>query len=51
MATPNSIPKSRGSWMVRPVVAMADRHKRCADRGACKGPGCVVSTGKTSRKR
>lgn len=26
-------------------------HKHCRDRGACQGPGCNASTGKTYAKR
>lgn len=47
MFTPNSMPAHRA----KRVIPMAQLHAHCQDGGRCKGPGCVVSTGKTSGKR
>jgi hypothetical protein len=48
MATPLNMPKSKTRLVA--IVTMATKHAHCQDKGLCKGPGCKVSTGKTSRK-
>lgn len=48
MATPLNMPKSKTRLVA--IVTMAAKHAHCQDKGLCKGPGCKVNTGKTSRK-